>query len=237
MLKAVSLSKRYEDGNLALDSLNLTVNGGETYCLLGANGAGKTTTINLFFNFIQPTGGQVLVADTDATAQPLEARKKMAYISENVMLYGVLTARQNLKFFADVSGKQLTMDHYNALFDKVGLSRGVMQSKVKTFSKGMRQKLGLAIALLRDTPVIIMDEPTSGLDPKASRDFIDLVLDLKRAGKTMLISTHDIHRVKDIADRVGIMRNGRLMVEKTNSEIDTPGLQELYIRCMTDDAG
>jgi len=237
MLKAVSLSKRYEDGNLALDSLNLTVNGGETYCLLGANGAGKTTTINLFFNFIQPTGGQALVGDIDATVQPLEARKKMAYISENVMLYGVLTARQNLKFFADVSGKALTIDHYNALSDRVGLSRGVMQSKVKTFSKGMRQKLGLAIALLRDTPVIIMDEPTSGLDPKASRDFIDLVLDLKRAGKTMLISTHDIHRVKDIADRVGIMRNGRLMVEKTNSEIDTPGLQELYIRCMTEDAG
>jgi ABC-2 type transport system ATP-binding protein len=237
MLKATSLSKRYEDGNLALDRLDLTVNEGETYCLLGANGAGKTTTINLFFNFIQPTGGQATVGGTDAAAQPLEARKKMAYISENVMLYGVLTAKQNLKFFADVSGKVCTMDYYYGLFDRVGLARDVMMSKVKTFSKGMRQKLGLAIALLRDTPAIVMDEPTSGLDPKASKDFIDLVLGLKGAGKTMLISTHDIHRVKDMADRVGIMKNGRLVVEKANKEIDTPGLQELYIKCMAEAAG
>jgi ABC-2 type transport system ATP-binding protein len=235
MLKATGLSKRYEDGNLALDCLDLTVGEGQVYCLLGANGAGKTTTINLFFNFIQPTGGQALVGGTDTAAHPLEARKKMAYISENVMLYGVLTARQNLRFFADVSGKACTNDHFDALLDRVGLDRGVSLSKVKTFSKGMRQKLGLAIALLRDTPVIVMDEPTSGLDPKASKDFIDLVLGLKGAGKTMLISTHDIHRVKDIADRVGIMKKGRMVMEKASREIDTASLQELYIRCMSDD--
>jgi len=235
VLKTEHLSKRYEDGNLALDDLNLTVSEGETFCLLGANGAGKTTTINLLFNFIQPTGGKAMVGDIDAAALPLEARKKMAYISENVMLYGVLTARQNLRFFADISSKTCSMDDYNNLFDRVGLDREVMNRKVKTFSKGMRQKLGLAIALLRDTPVIIMDEPTSGLDPKASRDFIDLVLNLKTVGKTMFISTHDIHRVKDIADRVGIMKQGKLVVEKKRGEFDTEGLQQLYIQCMNDE--
>ncbi|MDR0498308.1 MAG: ABC transporter ATP-binding protein [Holophagales bacterium] len=232
MLKAQSLSKRYEDGNLALDSLDLTVNEGETYCMLGANGAGKTTTINLFFNFIQPTGGSVSVGGIDTAVSPLEARRRMAYISENVMLYGVLTARQNLRFFADISGKPCSTDDCYKLLDRVGLDRGVINSKVKTFSKGMRQKLGLAIALLRDTPVIVMDEPTSGLDPKASKDFIDLLQSLKQSGKTMLISTHDIHRVKDIADRVGIMRQGKLVIENLNSEFNTESLQGLYIQCM-----
>jgi ABC-2 type transport system ATP-binding protein len=148
------------------------------------------------------------------------------------MLYGVLTARQNLKFFADISGKACSTDDCRKLLDRVGLDSNVINSKVKTFSKGMRQKLGLAISLLRDTPVIIMDEPTSGLDPKASKDFIDLVLELKKTGKTMLISTHDIHRVKDIADRAGIMRQGKLVEEKANSEFNTESLQGLYIRCM-----
>jgi ABC-2 type transport system ATP-binding protein len=234
MLKAETLTKRYEDGNLALDSLNLEIKEGETYCLLGANGAGKTTTINLLFNFIQPTEGKASVNGIDVAASPLEARKKMAYISENVMLYGVLTARQNLKFFADISERSLSMDEYYNLLDRVSLDRSFMNSRVKTFSKGMRQKLGLAIALLRDTPVIIMDEPTSGLDPKASKDFIDLVLELKKTGKTMLISTHDIHKVKEIGDRAGIMKRGKLVIEKANNEFDTERLQGLYIQCMND---
>ena len=234
MLKAESLSKRYEDGNLALDGLDLEIGQGEVYCLLGANGAGKTTTINLFFNFIQPTGGRALVGGIDSAASPIEARKQMAYISENVMLYGVLTARQNLRFFADISGKTLNEDDCCGLLDKVGLGRSDLHSRVKTFSKGMRQKLGLAIALMRDTPAIVMDEPTSGLDPKASRDFIDLILSLKNRGKTMFISTHDIHRVKEIADKVGIMKKGRLAVEKKHSEFDTESLQKLYIECMDD---
>jgi ABC-2 type transport system ATP-binding protein len=234
VLKTESLSKRYEDGNLALDSLNLTVQEGETYCVLGANGAGKTTTINLFFNFIQPTDGKAMVGGIDAAASPLEARKQMAYISENVMLYGVLSARQNLKFFADISDKSCTFEDCRKLLDRVGLDPSVINSKVKTFSKGMRQKLGLAIALLRDTPVIVMDEPTSGLDPKASKDFIDLVQSLKQSGKTMLISTHDIHRVKDIADRVGIMKQGKMVAEKASGEFSTESLQALYIQCMND---
>jgi ABC-2 type transport system ATP-binding protein len=234
MLKAESLTKLYEDGTLGLDSLDLTIGEGETFCLLGANGAGKTTTVNLFFNFIQPTGGRAMVGDLDTAISPLEARKKMAYVSENVMLYGVLTAKQNLKFFADLSEKSCTLDDFYKLLDTVGLDRGAMKRRVSTFSKGMRQKLGLAIALLRDTPVIIMDEPTSGLDPKAANDLINLILDLKKMGKTMLISTHDIHRVKEIADRVGIMRQGKLIAEKRQGEFDTRGLQELYLQCMSE---
>ncbi|MCL1908310.1 MAG: ABC transporter ATP-binding protein [Holophagaceae bacterium] len=235
MLQAENLTKRYEDGNLALDSLNLTINEGETFCLLGANGAGKTTTINMLFNFIQPTEGKAVVDGIDVAKSPIEARKKMAYISENVMLYGVLTAKQNLKFFADISGKSSSNIDFEILLDRVGLDVGKLNTRVKAFSKGMRQKLGLAIALMRDTPVIIMDEPTSGLDPKASKDFIDLVIDLKKHGKTMLISTHDIHRVKEIGDRAGIMKRGKMVIEKTNSEFTTESLQAMYIQCMNDE--
>ena len=234
MLVAENLTKRYEDGNLALDDLNLTINEGETFCLLGANGAGKTTTINMLFNFIQPTGGRVTVGGIDSAKSPIEARKQMAYISENVMLYGVLTAKQNLKFFADISGKSSSNIDFSILLDRVGLDTNKLNTRVKSFSKGMRQKLGLAIALMRDTPVIVMDEPTSGLDPKASKDFIDLVIDLKKSGKTMLISTHDIHRVKEIGDRAGIMRQGKMVVEKKNEEFTTESLQAMYIQCMNE---
>jgi ABC-2 type transport system ATP-binding protein len=146
ILKADDLSKRYEDDVLALDHLNLEVRPGEVYCLLGANGAGKTTTINLFLNFIPPTTGTCFINGIDVTKDPLEAKKYVAFVSENVMLYGNFTARQNLDFFARLGGKTaLTKDDYYRAMRRVSLQEKAFDQRVKNFSKGMRQKLGIAI--------------------------------------------------------------------------------------------
>lgn len=233
MLEAVALSKRYEDGVLALDSLNLAIKEGEIYCLLGANGAGKTTTINLFLNFIEPTGGTAKINGIDVTRDPLEAKKYVSYVSENVMLYGNFNARQNLDFFAKLGGKKnLKKEDYYQALRKVGLEEKAFEQKVKEFSKGMRQKLGIAIAMVKDAPALLLDEPTSGLDPKAGAEFLELLNGLRQQGKAILMSTHDIFRAKEIADRVGIMKEGRLVMERNKEALVNENLEKLYLEYM-----
>ncbi len=233
MLQAIELSKRYEDEKLALDGLNLEIREGEVFCLLGANGAGKTTTINLFLNFIEPTGGKVLVNGIDATKEPLEAKKYISYVSENVMLYGNFTARQNLDFFARLGGKtSLTKEDYYMQMREVGLQEAAFEKKLKTFSKGMRQKVGLTIAIIKDAPNILLDEPTSGLDPKAASELMMILHKQKEQGKSILMCTHDIFRAKSIADRVGIMKEGRLVMVRTRKEFLDEDLEKIYIDYM-----
>lgn len=232
-LKADDLSKRYEDGVLALDHLNLEVHPGEVYCLLGANGAGKTTTINLFLNFIPPTTGTSYINEIDVTKDPLEAKKYVSFVSENVMLYGNFTARQNLDFFAKLGGREnLTKEDYYQVMRRVSLQEKAFEQRVKKFSKGMRQKLGISIAIIKDAPGILLDEPTSGLDPKAAAEFLEILNELKAEGKAILMSTHDIFRAKDIADRVGIMKEGRLVMERTREELQYEDLVKIYIDYM-----
>jgi len=233
MIQAIDLTKRYEDGLLALDHLNLDVQPGQIYALLGANGAGKTTTINLFFNFIEPTSGTAMINGIDCTKTPLDAKKHAAYVSENVMLYGNFTARQNLDFFTKLAGrKNLKKEDYHMVMREVGLPERSFEQRVKTFSKGMRQKLGIAIAILKQASALLLDEPTSGLDPKAAADFVDLLLKLKNEGKAILMSTHDIFRAKEIADRIGIMKEGMLIMEKTKEDLEGEDLEKLYLKYM-----
>jgi len=233
ILKADDLSKRYEDGVLALDHLNLSVRPGEVYCLLGANGAGKTTTINLFLSFIPPTTGTCTIRGIDVNKDPLEAKKYVAFVSENVMLYGNFTARQNLDFFAKLGGKDnLGKDAYYQVMRRVSLQEKAFEQRVKTFSKGMRQKLGISIAIIKDAPAILLDEPTSGLDPKAAEEFLEILQELRAEGKAILMSTHDIFRAKEIGDRVGIMKEGRLVLERTREELRSEDLVKIYIDYM-----
>ena len=233
MLQAIDLSKRYEDGILALDGVNLEIKDGEVFCLLGANGAGKTTTINLFLNFIEPSGGQVLMNGIDATKEPLEAKKYVSYVSENVMLYGNFTARQNLDFFARLGGKtNLSKEDYYMHMREVGLQEVAFEKKLKTFSKGMRQKVGLTIAIIKDAPNILLDEPTSGLDPKAASELMMILHNLKEQGKSILMCTHDIFRAKAIADRVGIMKEGRLVMVRNREEFMDDDLEKIYMDYM-----
>ena len=233
MIQAIDLTKRYEDNLLALDHLNLNILPAQIYCLLGANGAGKTTTINLFFNFIEPTSGTAMLNGVDCTKDPIAAKRHAAYVSENVMLYGNFTARQNLDFFTSLAGrKNLKKEDYYMVMREVGLPERAFEQRVKTFSKGMRQKLGIAIAILKQAPALLLDEPTAGLDPKAAADFIELLFKLRKEGKAILMSTHDVFRAKEVADRVGIMKEGVLIMEKTKEDLQYEDLEKLYLKYM-----
>lgn len=233
MLQAIDLTKRYEDGNLALDALNLEFRPGEIFFLLGANGAGKTTTINLFLNFLEPTSGKALVNGIDVMENPIETKKHIAFVSENVMLYGNFTARQNLDFFARLGGKtDLTRDDYYNVMRRVGLQEDAFERKLKKFSKGMRQKVGLAIAIIKDADNIVMDEPTSGLDPKSASKLMQILVHLRNSGKSILMCTHDLFRAKAVADRVGIMKEGRLVMLRTREEFLQDDLEKIYLDYM-----
>jgi ABC-2 type transport system ATP-binding protein len=235
LLRAENLSKRYEDGTLALDAVNLSVAGGEIYGLLGANGAGKTTTINLFLNFIEPTGGTAEVCGVNVATDPLRAKEHLAYVSENVMLYRSFTARQNLEFFTRLAGKRPAREGLDRAMRRVGLPEEAFGRRVGTFSKGMRQKLGIAIAILKDAPALLLDEPTSGLDPKASAELSRLLRQLRDEGRAILMSTHDLFRVRDLADTIGIMKEGRLVMQRSAEELRGEDLQALYLAYMSAD--
>ncbi len=233
MLEARNLSKRYEDGTLALDALSLTVQPGEIYALLGGNGAGKTTTINLFLTFIEPTEGEALVDGIAAHARPLETKARLAYVSENVMLYPNFTALQNLDFFARLGGQtDYTKAQYRDVLRRVGLQDDAHDKRLKGFSKGMRQKCGIAIAILKNAPAILLDEPTSGLDPKAGQEFVRLLGELRSEGKAILMSTHDIFRAKAMADTIGIMNQGKLVMQRNREALAGEDLEALYVHYM-----
>ncbi len=233
MLEAQSLTKRYEDGVLGLDHVSFSVPAGQVYAMLGANGAGKTTAINLFLNFIEPTEGEARVAGYVTHRDPLEAKARVAFVSENVMLYPQFTALQNVDYFARLGGKtNYTKDEYRRVLLRVGLQEEAHHKRLKGFSKGMRQKCGIAIAILKDAPAILLDEPTSGLDPKAGFEFMQLLHTLREEGKAILMSTHDIFRAKEVADTVGIMKQGQLVMQRTHAELAGENLEELYMHYM-----
>ena len=236
MLDIVGLRKVYEDGTVGVDGLDLRIDAGEIFVLLGANGAGKTSTIMMIFGFTDPTAGTVMVHDVDVQKDPLSAKKHAAYVSENVMLYGNFTARQNLDFFARLGGrKDVTDDELRDVIAHVGLADNVLRRRVHGFSKGMRQRLGIAVAVLKNAELIVLDEPTSGLDPQGAADFLKILERLRGEGRAILMSTHDVFRARKIADRVGIMRRGRLIKVFDRGELETVDLESVYLDYMGDE--
>lgn len=234
MLEAINLTKQY-NGHTALDALNLKIEPGEVFCLLGANGAGKTTTINLFLNFVEPTSGTAKIKGLDVTAQPLETKRHIAYIPEQVMLYKNLTGLENLEYFSALAGHdKYTREQLLGFFDQVGLQREAAEKRVGTYSKGMRQKVGIAIALAKQAEALLLDEPTSGLDPKASNEFSELLKKLSAKGVAVLMATHDLFRAKESGTRVGIMRHGKLMTTLKTEEIGHADLERIYLEHMHD---
>ena len=234
MLEAVNLTKRYEDGVLAVDRINFGVRRGEIYAMLGGNGAGKTTTINMFLSLLPPTEGEALVNGTAAHLEPLVTKSQLAFVSENVELYGNFTAIQNLDFFSRLGGHaEYEREDYRRVLLRVGLPEQVHNKRLRGFSKGMRQKCGIAIAILKDAPAIVLDEPTSGLDPKAGFEFVQLLKSLRDENKAILMSTHDIFRAKEIADTIAIMDNGRIVMQEPASAIADKDLEHLYLQYMS----
>ena len=235
MLEATNLKKTFGDHD-ALKGLDLKVNPGDIYCLLGANGAGKTTTINLFLNFIHPTAGKAEVCGIDVTEQPLETKKLLAYIPEQVMLYGNLSALENLRYFAQLGGHDYTETEYQAFLDHCGLQSGAYSQRVHQFSKGMRQKVGVAIALAKQAKALLLDEPTSAHDPKASNEFSALLMQLKGDDASILMATHDLFRAKETGTRIGIMREGRMMQELGTDDVSHADIERIYLEHMHGDS-
>jgi len=230
MLEARNLSKRYDGASApALDRLDLTVAPGEVFCLLGPNGAGKTTTVNLFLGFLEPTDGEALVGGIDSAKDPLGARAKLAYIPETVMLYGALTGLQNLSYFTEVSGAPTPASELLPLLLAAGLPEEAATRPVRGYSKGMRQKVGVAIALARRAQALLLDEPTSGLDPLAANEFAALIEKLRREGMAVLMVTHDLFLAKQCGTKIGIMAGGKLATVFGADDVDHLGLERAYL--------
>ena len=234
IVRVQDLSMRY--GNFqAVRGLTFDVPRGDIFGFIGPNGAGKTTTINLFLNFIDPTSGTAAINGLDVTKAPLETKKYVAYIPETVMLYRNLTGIENLEYFAALAGRP---DYLRAellnFFKRVGLPDDAPDRRVGTYSKGMRQKVGIAIALAKGAKALLLDEPTSGLDPKASNEFSDLLRQLSGAGVAVLMATHDLFRAKESGTRVGIMRHGKLVAVHGTGEFSHADLERIYLEHMHD---
>ncbi len=190
--------------------------------------------INLFLNFIQPTEGEAKIAGIPTHQEPLRAKENIAYVSENVMLYPNFTAIQNLDYFSKLGQrKDFSKQDYHDVLHRVGLQAEWHNKKLKDFSKGMRQKCGIAVAILKDAPAILLDEPPSGLDPQAGHEFIELVESLRDEGKAILMSTHDIFCAKEVGDIFGIMDKGKIVMERPANELVGENLEKLYLQFMS----
>jgi ABC-2 type transport system ATP-binding protein len=204
------LTKRY-GRVVAVEDLNLEVAEGEVFGLLGPNGSGKTTTILMLLGLTEPTSGEARVLGLDPMREPLKVKAKVGYLPDQVGFYGELTAWENLRYTTRLLG--LPEAEAKARIEEVLRRMGlweVRDRRVSAFSRGMRQRLGLAEVLLKRPKVAILDEPTLGLDPEAAREFLDLIKGLKAEGITVLLSSHLLHQVQEICDRVGLFHRGRL---------------------------
>jgi len=219
VIETRDLTKKY-DGFVAVKGLNLSVKPGEVFGLLGPNGAGKTTTILMLLGLTEPTSGSVRVLDLDPARQPLSVKAHVGYLPEQVGFYDELTAYENLLYIAKLNGlsRQEANRRIDEALQRVQLTP-VVNQRVGTFSRGMRQRLGVADVLIKQPQLIIMDEPTQGLDPERVREFLELIHVLKGEGITMLLSSHLLHQVQVVCDRVGLFRRGQMVLEGTVVEL------------------
>ncbi len=228
MLEAKKLNMRYND-KIALKDLSFSVAPGEIFCLLGQNGAGKTTTINIFLGLLEPTSGEALI-NNSSVATNSSIKSSIAYIPEIVQLYSNLSGLENLDFFSRLAGFRYNEEELSQYLIKANLQPEAFKQKLSTYSKGMRQKVGIAIALAKNATYILMDEPTSGLDPKASVEFANTCKELSANGVGVLMATHDIFNAVNICARIGIMKEGTLVHIAETENISAQELQELYIK-------
>ncbi len=219
VIQTQELTKRYGD-LVAVDCLNLVVEPGEVFGLLGPNGSGKTTTILMLLGLTEPTSGTVRVMGLDPARQPLSVKARVGYIPDQVGFYDDLTARENLIYIAKLNGipRAEAYRRIDEALERMGLTE-VADRPVGTYSRGMRQRLGVAEVLIKRPALIIMDEPTLGLDPEAAREFLQTIRDLKAQGITVLVASHLLHQVQAVCDRVGLFHRGRMVLEGTGEEL------------------
>jgi ABC-2 type transport system ATP-binding protein len=214
----------------AVENLSIHLQPGEVYALLGPNGAGKTTTLNMILGFLRPDRGSITVAGVDAVSDPLGARARIGYLPETVMLHPTLSAIENLTYFALLAGRKIDVTTARRLLGDAGLQPEAHERHSVSFSKGMRQKVGVAIALAKQASLLLLDEPTSGLDASAANDLSNVICTASERGIAVLMATHDLFRVKDVAHRLGILRSGQLVEERDAATLDPVELEQLYLQ-------
>ena len=233
-LELRGLTKRFD--RLAVDALDLTVRSGEFYALLGPNGAGKTTTLRMVTGLLQPDRGSVGVFGIDVLADPVGAKRMMAWLSDEPMIYDKLTPLEYLEFVAGLWGADPAISGPSAhdLLVSLGLEPH-LHERCEGFSKGMRQKVALAGALVHDPRLIILDEPLTGLDAVSARHAKGLLGDRVRSGCTVIMTTHILEVAERMADRIGVIASGRLVAEGTLAELrqqnghNDTSLEDLFI--------
>lgn len=220
-----------------LRGISFSVAAGEVYALLGGNGAGKSTTLLSFLGFLTAASGHARVNGKDVRDDLTAARQAIAYLPEAASLYEHLNAYENLEYFLQLANSSVTLQQVEAALDRVSLAAEARGRKLQEYSKGMRQKVAIALAILRDTDILLLDEPTSGLDPAAIDEFHNLVRSLADGGKTVLMVTHDVYGACQVADRIGLLRGGKLVGEFTapaGTSIDTEQVHRAFSQQATD---
>lgn len=231
MIEIHKAVKSYK-GNIAVNNLNLQVEKGEIFGLLGANGAGKSTTINMLLGFITPTEGMVKINNLQVSENTQQVRSMIGYIPENVNLYPYLSGIENLDYFCKLAGMKYSKSQLKEYLDICGLQSEAHHKRVSDYSKGMRQKVGIAIAYAKRAQVYLLDEPASGLDPLASNELSALLKRLASDGAAILMASHDIFRVREVCDRIGILKQGQLVKVLESKEVTAQELESIYLEYM-----
>ncbi len=231
MIQIQNASKSFKNTR-AVQNLSLQVDKGEILGLLGANGAGKSTCIHMLLGFIKPDSGSALINGLDTSQKAREVRKIIGYIPENVNLYPFLSGIENLDYFCRLAGLKYSKIALHDLLGACGLQPEAHDKKVSAYSKGMRQKVGIAIAYAKKARVYLLDEPASGLDPLASSELSSLLKTLAAEGATILMASHDIFRVREVCHRIGILKQGQLVKELRGEEVSANELERLYLEFM-----
>jgi ABC-2 type transport system ATP-binding protein len=221
------LTKQY-GSKVDVNDLSLSIRKGEVFGLLGPNGAGKTTTILMLLGLTEPTAGTAEICGMNCTRNPLEVKSMVGYLPDNTGFYNDMTGRQNLRFTGKLNGLsgQELEERIDILLKRVGMDKAA-DRKAGTYSKGMRQRLGIADVLMKDPQIIVMDEPTLGIDPEGMRELLELIQRLSvEDGRTVLISSHQLQQIQQVCDRVGIFVEGRLIASGTLPELEEQIRQE-----------
>ncbi len=212
ILRTENLTKKYDD-LIAVNRLNLEISEGEVFGLLGPNGAGKTTTILMLLGLTEPYFGKATIYGCDCTRDPIGVKRIVGYLPDNVAFYNDMTGRENMRFVGEMNGldQRRCEERIDMLLERVNMTKAA-DKKVKTYSKGMRQRLGIADVLMKDPKVVILDEPTLGIDPEGMHELLDLIVELSQKDRrTVLISSHQLYQIQQICDRVGIFVKGKLI--------------------------
>jgi len=228
MIRLKKVSKSFKE-NKALDNLTLSVDSGEIYGLLGANGAGKSTTLNLLLGFIKAESGSIEILDSE---KKKINKDQIGYIPENVNLYPYLSGKENLDYFCKLAGLKFDSSQLSNLLLDCSLEIDAHNKLTSEYSKGMRQKVGIAIALAKNASIYLLDEPASGLDPMASNELSEILKKLSSRGATILMASHDLFRVRETCDKIGIIKNGSLIKEMSSKDVSSNELENIYLNFM-----